>query len=109
MWDQVALHDKLKRIIAFHIDGVSLLALHGGEDRDNSTAMLFVFIDDVTDRKFWHQTFRIMNRVWTNRPYGPRDVRFAQSARNDRLPMLFIPKPCLGSNVVAAVRTFANM
>jgi hypothetical protein len=57
MWDQVALRDKLKRAIAYHIDGVSLLALHGGEDRDNSTVVRFVFIDDVTDSKFWHQIF----------------------------------------------------
>ena len=57
MSDQVALHDKLKRAIAFDIDGVSLLALHGGEDRDNSTVVRFVLIDDVTDSKFWHQTF----------------------------------------------------
>jgi hypothetical protein len=87
MSDQVALRDKLKRAIVFHIDGVSLPALHGGEDSDNSTVVRCVFIDDVTNGKFWHQTFRIMNRVSGGLDqYGLRDVRFAQSARNDRLP-----------------------
>ena len=76
MWDQVALHDKLKRAISSHIDGVSLLALHGSEDRDNSTVVGFVLIDEVTDGKFWHQTFYLTNRV-----SGRLDQQTVRSAR----------------------------
>jgi hypothetical protein len=54
MRDQVALHDKLQCTIAFHIHGVSLLALKGCEYRDNGAAMRLVRNDDVADSKFWH-------------------------------------------------------
>ena len=54
MRNQVALHDKLQRTIAFHIHGVSLLAFFGRIDRNNGTAVRFVFVDDVADSKSGH-------------------------------------------------------
>lgn len=55
MRDQVALHDQLQCTITFHIDGVSLVALDGREDRDHGTAVRFVFVYDVADSKFGHR------------------------------------------------------
>ena len=69
MRDQVALHDKLQCTIAVQIHGVSLLALDGRENGDNGTTVRFVFIDDVADSKFGHQTFRLNEQGF--RELGP--------------------------------------
>jgi hypothetical protein len=56
--DQVA-YDGLQCAIAFDIHGVSMLALDGRENSDNSAAMRPVLIDDVADSKFWALTFQV--------------------------------------------------